>query len=33
MKAIEPNYANYLERKYLTQFESRATTLYKHFKF
>lgn len=33
MKSIEPEYANYLERKMLTKFNSNATTLGKHFKF
>lgn len=33
MKQIEPEYANYLERKLLKQFNSTAKTIYKHFKF
>ena len=33
MKQIEPDYANYLERKYLKQFHSTAKSIYKHFKF
>lgn len=33
MKSIEPNYADYLERKLLSKFNSTATTLGKHFKF
>ena len=33
MKQIEPDYANWLERKYLKQFHSTAKSIYKHFKF
>lgn len=33
MKQIEPNYANYLERKLLKQFNSSSKTLAKHFKY
>jgi hypothetical protein len=33
MKQIEPDYANWLERKFLKQFNSTAKSIYKHFKF
>lgn len=33
MKQIEPNYAKYLERKLLKQFNSKSPTLGKHFKY
>lgn len=33
MKQIEPEYANYLERKFLKEFNSKAPTIFKHFKF
>jgi hypothetical protein len=33
MKQIEPNYADYLERKLLREFNSQKETIFKHFKF